>query len=414
MHIKQPCKERANNWENLPNIAILLQYLGREDLIELSKCCKSYRDTFESQVFKEMDLYIWRHNNKDIYSELRENYKIDKALEFMETGLGSKLKFIKEFNLDFKVDCNFAEKFVNLLPNVKTLYFIGINCEYSYPSGKDLEAIIKIMEHLEHAEFYDLGNTIRVYSSNMKIFPKSIKSIKISCDEIPVCNDNELLIYDTIDSSYINLHTLTILSNRMLHNLSSGMPNLQIVEIAPFDLDEFEFINFLKANTQLTKLYTRNFFYSGEMLKTILSSNFLEHWYEEGHFWIDAEVNSLPTNYSIKHLKICSSMPAPLDLQLINACKNLETLDIFYDCFNKLDLIKFERRINILKLSYGKLTLKAIKEIETLKLFNQVHLGIIPSIEKFIEEYNIDKLMNYKLIPLISGSCILKLVNTTN
>ncbi|KXN69155.1 hypothetical protein CONCODRAFT_8443 [Conidiobolus coronatus NRRL 28638] len=381
MNIKQPNEDQAASWEYLPNINDLLEYLDREDLMELSKCWKSY--------------------------------KLEKMLEFLKADLGSKLKFIKKFMLDNMVGCEFAEKLIKLLRNIKTLSIFGYVGACSL--GKGLTTILKGLEHLEHVDFYCIDDKIDDYSTKKQIFPKSIKSLKISYYGSSNYYNNEYLIYDTIDASYINLYSLTIVSNRMLQNLSLGMINLQEVEIIDFRLmDQSILLKFLKANPQIRKLNTNLSCYNEEVIKTVLSSKYIEYWCIDGIHWKGIEFNNLQPNYSIKFLEI-GDMPPPLILKIVNACKGLETID-FEPCRNidPIEWSKFERRINNLKLHDNNHLPRYFNEIDHSKQFNQVHIEYYQSIEKFKEDYNVDKLKNYKFVPLISRSCILKLVNKTD
>jgi hypothetical protein len=116
---------KATTWEYIPDTDTLVEYLGRRDLIELSKCCKSFRNQLERRVLENLSLYTWESNNKDIYEELRiineffEDYDLEKALEFLKNDLGSKLIFVKKFVLS----CKIWEVFTEILAN----YYLILN-----------------------------------------------------------------------------------------------------------------------------------------------------------------------------------------------------------------------------------------------------------------------------------------------
>ncbi|KXN69153.1 hypothetical protein CONCODRAFT_8441 [Conidiobolus coronatus NRRL 28638] len=413
MDIKQSNYDQAVNWEYLTNMSTLLRYLNGESLVELSKCCKRYRNQLEKRVLDNFSIYAWERNNMKTYRELKQSGKIEEVLEFMKTDLGSKIKFIKKLKLSYEVDCKFAEKLVKLLPDIKFLSLYGYD-DYDCSLGQDLTAVLKYMKHLEHLYISGIDETIDDYSTKKQIFPKSIKYLRIDVNHIIVSDygDGELSIYDTIDTSYINLYSLTIVSNRMIQNLSLGMPNLKELEIRDNGtLNQSKIVEFLKANRQLKKITTNFLNYDEEIIKTMLFSKYLEHWSTLSGSWKGIEINNLPSNYSIKYLKIYSDIPTSLTCKIVNSCKNLETLDTDSEYFNKLDLLKFKRRINVLNLSWGVPAFKAINEIDSSSLFNQVDLCRIYSIEKYIDGYNLDKLMNYKPVRLISGAYILKLIN---
>ncbi|KXN68281.1 hypothetical protein CONCODRAFT_9511, partial [Conidiobolus coronatus NRRL 28638] len=335
-----------------------------------------------------------------------------------------KLKLAQSVYLDCVVIKAFTQALVKLLPNIKALRFDG-NCDYSCDCDgewqQDLITVLSCIDGLEHVEIeYEALNNIRISTKN-QIFPKSLKSLIIRMHRSYEIYDKYLYLYDTIDSTYINLHTISIYSNRLLQNLSSGLPNLQKVEIEIVNLDKSKFIKFIKANPQLRNLDTRFWYYKEEMIKAVLSSIHLQHWLICGWTWEDTEVNNLPSNYSIKHLRISYDVPAPIALKIINACKSIKNLDL--SCYeyhlNSLEWSKFERRINILNLSYDKWTPNDIKEIDASRLFNSIHIERRYNIDEntiklYIDKINSFKLNNYKFIILTTKSFILELINKTN
>ncbi|KXN67114.1 hypothetical protein CONCODRAFT_19837 [Conidiobolus coronatus NRRL 28638] len=382
------------------------------DLIELSKCCKSYRKQLELRILESLDLHTWKDNNYQIYDELKESLKLEEVLEFLKTDLSSKLKFVKKFNLDCEIDCTFARIFVKLLPNIKSLRFEGFD-DFDCCLKEGSVSIIKDMEHLEHVFFRSIKEKISDYYIKKQIFPKSIKSVRSNCIFGSIFAEDELTIYEIIDASYISLCSLTILTNRMLQRLACGMPNLLEVAIEnKYTLDTSKLVVFLEANPQLRKLSIRLYRFSEEIFKYILSCKYLECLSVISDRWERLEINNLPSNYSIKYLKIYCEQFAPLTLHLINACNILKTLEFVHIReFYYLDWSKFKRRINILKLFGNSSGLGIINEIDNLKSFNQIHLKYDYSINEEICNYNLDKLNNYKLIRLISKDFIFKLIN---
>ncbi|KXN66743.1 hypothetical protein CONCODRAFT_11353 [Conidiobolus coronatus NRRL 28638] len=420
MYLKQLNKDQYASWKHLPDTNTLLEYLGRRDFIELSKCCKRYRNQLERRVLEKLHLGRWRDDNMEIYDELKDSKNSNKILEFLKTDLGRKLKFVNKFDLDIKVDCSFAEIFVKYLPNIKTLIWNDFS-EWDNEYEKNLITILNSVEHLKHVELCYGGTNPGNYSTKKQIFPKSLKSLNIYFyeDYYPyyfrdfgyydyVCT------YETLDNSYTNLHSLKIVSNRMLQNLSYGMPNLQEVKIQDVSkLDESKLVSFLKANPQIRKLETKYIKISVEILKTIISLKFLEYWYCHAWGWENI-FNSIPSNYSIKHLKINNPIPAPQILQLINSCKGLIILELeHYYKLRELNLAKLDIRVNKLKLPDNYFTSSIIKEFDSSRLFDQIHFYKDAPVEKLADKYNyiIYKLKNYKFIPLISGSWTLKLIN---
>jgi hypothetical protein len=412
MNIKQYNKDQTVNWEYLPDITTLLRYFERKELIELSKSCKRHRNQLEKRVFENLSLDAWCYDNWDIYYELKISRNYKKILKYMKTDLGRKIKFARKFTLGTKINYPFAKKFVKLFPNILTLELYE-NCQSSYFSERSLITVLKGMEHLEHVILNEFWVSIDEYRSKAQIFPKSLKSFKIYTEWDITCYDDKLMIYDTIDSSYKNLISLTIGSNRMLQNLSSGMPNLKELEIGEnFCWNNTKLVEFLKANPQLKKLNIYLNCYNQEIINIILSYKYLERWHIIYDDLNEIEINNFPSNCIIKYLKIDScQIPASLLMKIVKACKNVKTLEIMnHRHLKTLDWSKFKRRINILKLSYTSLSPNDIKEIDISRIFNQVHFKQ-HTFEKPIEEYDIGKLMNYKLISSRSKYCTLKLIN---
>jgi hypothetical protein len=418
MDNKQPKNDKDDSWKHLPDTDNLLVYLDRKDLIELSKCRKSYRNKLEQQVLENLNLDTWKSNNEDIYEELTESYKLENVLEFLKNDLDNKLKYVKKFALNCQVDYSFAQVFIKLLPNVKSLSFYGCECcictccDLDCTLGGHSENILKNMKHLEHIYFNGINGYIDECNPQNQIFPKSIKSLNIGKIHPDSYDEVHLFIYNTIDVSYVNLYSLTIVTNRMLQKLSSGMPNLKEVEIKYIDYwDKANIIAFLKANPQLKKLNIQYFTYNEEIFKIILSYQYLEHLNIKIGSCEGMEVNNLPPNYSIKYLQIYNSLSDTLALQVINACKNLEYLDLDGD----FDWLKVERRINKLKLIYNRyITNDTIIKIDCSRLFNSVNIELDTYNQDEINKIINFKLSNYKIIPYTAKACTLNLLNKTD
>lgn len=410
MGISQSKEDKSGIWLYLPNTVTLYQYLNRSDLIELSKCCKSYRNQLEHKVLENLDLNTWSSNNRDAYNDLMLSMKFNNIIGLLKSDLGDKLKYAKKVTLDCFIFPYISEYFVKLLPNIKSLKFSGSFKEYN----NHLQSLVATLNDLEYLEHVDLGYVWIPLNENYykeQLFPLSLKSLNFSrCyfDD----NKDGLMIHDTIDSRYTNLYSLEIVSNRMLQNLSCGMPNLQEVVINDiYNLDKLKLVDFLIANSQLKKINISCKECNDEIFKTILSSKYLEHFCINRINLEEMEANNLPLNFSIKYLDIYPEVPSALMLKFINACVNLETLDL-YDYWGSTDLnwLKLNRRINILKINNFDSTQWAIK-IDTSKSFDQVHIILYGSTKEFIDKYNIGKLKNYKFSYSESKFCKLKLIN---
>ncbi|KXN66739.1 hypothetical protein CONCODRAFT_11349 [Conidiobolus coronatus NRRL 28638] len=422
MDEKQVKINQSTSWEYVPDSDTLLEYLDRVDLVELSKCCKSYRNQLNNRIFENLSLGTWKNNNRDAYSELIKSCRLEKTLEFLKTDLDTKLKFVNSFTLNCEVDCDFAEVFVKLFPNIKALFIHGCGVCVCLCSGfscdlkEGLVTILKGMKRLEHLYLDYIQRYAFYWIVEEQFIPKSIKSLEFGSTGSYDSYDNGVdncIIYDNIYSSYINLYSLTIISNRMLQNLSFGMPNLQEVEISEYDsLDQSKILEFLRANPQLKKLNIGYIDYNKEILKTILSYRYLEHLSICSVYWEGIEVNDLPPNYSIKYLQISYWVSTPLNLQLINACKSIKTFELETNQkFEDLDWSKLERKINKLKLRYGRYTTNIIEEIDVLRIFNSIYIEPEPYTNDDFNKLINFKLNNYKIIPSTTKSYTLKLIN---
>jgi hypothetical protein len=399
------------SWEYFTNMTTLAQYLDRTNLINLSKCCKRYRRQLEPIVLENLDLTTWKNNNRTTYNELRNSGKYKKIAGILKTDLGKKLKFAKKVTLDCTINYSFSKKFLKLVPNIKSLRFVE-NCTDYCNHGIEIAIVIKGLKHLEHVDFQFILVSLSTSYSRKLIFPLSLKSLKTIQHSYFDGSVDRLMIHDTIGCIYTNLYSTSIVSNRMLQNLSYGMPNLLEVKIKDIDnLDKSKLVKFLKANPQLRKLENSFESYNADIFKSILSSKYLEHLYVYYGDFEGIQPNNLPSNYSIRFLKISCNISAPLVIQFINACKILETLD-FEHYYSLCDLYwsNFDRNINILKTSCYTFTIYSIGEIDALKLFNQIHIEQYGPVDQFIKNYNIDKLKNYKLVYSNSKYCNLKLI----
>ncbi|KXN65709.1 hypothetical protein CONCODRAFT_12625, partial [Conidiobolus coronatus NRRL 28638] len=84
MDTKQIKENQAITWEYIAGPDTLLEYLGRKELIELSKCCKRYRNQLMSRVFENLSLETWERNNKEFYYELKKSRRFEGALDSLK------------------------------------------------------------------------------------------------------------------------------------------------------------------------------------------------------------------------------------------------------------------------------------------------------------------------------------------
>ncbi|KXN66733.1 hypothetical protein CONCODRAFT_11342 [Conidiobolus coronatus NRRL 28638] len=415
MYKKLPNKNQAANWEYLPNINTIVKYLYRGDLMELSLCCKRYRNQLEHRVLEKLDLNVWKYNNWNTYNKLKETGKVARVLKFLKSDLDNKHKFIKKVTLESDIQVPFAKELNILLPNIKTLILHGDYFDNSV--GLGLITILKGLKNLEIVKLNRVWGPIIDFNTKRKTFPISIKSLVICDFPEYKFDDGILTIYDSIDHYFTNLYSLTIATNRVLQNLSYGMPNLREVELKDvYILKGSNIVAFLKANPQLEKLTTNFMNYNEEILKTILSIKNLKYWNICYGSWEEIKAYSLPSNYSINYLKLHDSIPAALTYKFTNACKTLETLDLGHYKLHEFNWSTFDRRIPILKISYNifkrkNINRKAIKSIDDSRKFNSIHTERESCVIEFIEKYGKNTLNNYKYIPSNTQSYIFKLIN---
>jgi hypothetical protein len=406
MNIKQTNEDQSGNWGYLPDTNTLFKYLGKKDIMELSKCSKLNRKQHEREVLKKLDQNNWDYNYRKIYYKSRESstLKVEKMLSLLEADLGCKLRFVKKFIFYYEISNIFAKEFIRLLPNIKELNFCICRIDSKLMLG--LKVILNGLTCLESVKFSSDWLIISDNVTKSLIFPKYLKRLEINSCLIYKNNYNILGLFDTIDNSYLKLYSLTIVSNRMLQNLSLGMPNLKEVEIYDYDcLDQSKIAEFLKSYPQLKKISTYAVDYNEEIVKAVLSSKCLERWSTYHGNWEGIEFNNLPSNNSIKYLEIFSDIPTSLIYKIINSCKSLQILYINYNTFIELDLLKIEERINLLKIGNCVRRIEYIIELGSSKLFNRVHINFYSTVEDLVEKYSIDKLKNYKLIPSAYKSC---------
>jgi hypothetical protein len=191
------------------------------------------------------------------------------------------------------------------------------------------------------------------------------------------------------------------------------MSNLQAVDIKAEGLDNAKIVKFLKYNPQLKKL-TICSCYNEQIFNIIFSYKYIEYLRICTESWREnvIEVGTLSSNHSIKFLTISRYTTDHLAFKLSNSCKNLKYFELEnYRYLYNLDWSKLERRVNSLKLSECSLSNNVISEIDNSKLFNQIRIKLDDFSENFIDDYNINKLNNYKFTHSISTTFNLELIN---
>ncbi|KXN69912.1 hypothetical protein CONCODRAFT_79093 [Conidiobolus coronatus NRRL 28638] len=404
---------KAANWQILPDISILCQYLSRNDLIELSETCKRIRKQFNSEILKKLNLstYGSKFSIRERINSSNFDEILNSLLNLLEEDLKNKLHLVKEIAIHWPFNDQYASRIVSLFPSIAKFQFSG---GFSYWSKIGLLTILNGMRHLEHVELSFHGYVKPSFSSKDIPFSKSLKSIKIYNLEVT----SELQsILDSIDSSYTNLTSLSITSNKMLQNLSIKMPNLkEVIILNNPSFDNSLILEFLKKNPQLAKLEIFFNQYTTELINAILSSKNLKYLVIQE--CIDLEIESFDNyhvNDSIEKIELGPGSIAGLASLLINNCQNAKTIELREFVIVESDLFSLKvlnQRISTLKFDFCSFYRAAscIQALDSLKNFNRATFIECNSIDDYYDYYEGDadsfisedifsNLSNYELIP---------------
>ncbi|KXN69918.1 hypothetical protein CONCODRAFT_18020 [Conidiobolus coronatus NRRL 28638] len=407
MEFNHSSEPYAVAWQFLPEASALCQYLNIDELIELSKSSKRYRKQIEKHIFKNLSLTSWLRNNEEILKELKHSRNYYKLLDIVKDELGSNLNLVKKFTFKEIFSLEPASEIINLLPNLDRISF---SPGYDEKEKFDLLELLSKIKNLEHAEFSATGNEENFRSYNDAIFPKSLRSLKV---HVPEFFWGEVSIFDNIDSSYVNLTTLDILSNKMLKSLSS-IPNLKEVRILQIgDLDNSSLIEFFKKNPQLTSLAMEYRPEDDALLQNILLLKSLTFFGIDGAYYYTPQYDSYPLNHSIKYLVLGSGIDKNIAIQLINACKGLEYVEFNCWYFYPIKNIKWDKltqRIKYLGFVFCEFEASYIKILDNLKFFDQAKIKQCYGSQE-IKDFNFGDLKNYSKLPWTNKEhnyCIIK------
>jgi hypothetical protein len=401
MEANRPDKSKIASWEYLPDKYTLLQYLTRNDIIKLGKCCKRYREQFERQIYNSLSLTSWLYSNKKIKEEMMHSGVYDKLLRILEEDMGNKLKLVEKFIFINIFRLDLASKILNLLPNVNFIEF-----SHSYTNRFEDESISFIYDrqNLEHIKFIEYHKNHNTLLNNGVVLPKSLKSLRVQFHPLSIY---ALPHFNSIDSSYTNLRVLDIPTSEMLENLTSTMPNLKEVGMLQlWGVYQSSVLNFIKINPQLEKLRLYRVTFE-KLVQTVLSLKHLTHLaiFKESYD-IDDNIE-YPANYSIKKLSFDSEYFGAKAIKIINSCKNLEILDTHkwntYE-FRHTKWSELKQNIKTLYFSYDSVdftnngTYSSIfKTLDELQLFDQVIMSL-KRFSKEVDDFCFYKLKNYKVV----------------
>ncbi|KXN66910.1 hypothetical protein CONCODRAFT_80355 [Conidiobolus coronatus NRRL 28638] len=256
---------------------------------------------------------------------------------------------------------------------------------------KSLIPILSDLRNLKHIKLHLKFNTIKHHDMGLyyELFSK-LKTIDIIG---PWSYKSRFVPFSVINSDFTNLTNLTIISNKILNNLSTHMPNLIQVKFLAypvFEFDKAKLKSFFNINPQLRRLIVSDEILNDEILKTIYSLKNLK--YLEISRARDAQIpQNLKgiINESIQHIKICKYFQ-PGDLELfLNSCTNLKIVEIdniqhFSDFeINLTSNNSKDRLINLLILKRSTWEFKSTLPNSILKYFSRLKLMRWENASKF-------------------------------
>ncbi|KXN66059.1 hypothetical protein CONCODRAFT_12171, partial [Conidiobolus coronatus NRRL 28638] len=213
----------VNTWVYLPEPKTLSQYFSNNDLIELSKTCKKYRNQLKSQVFRTI---IIPQNCGKLYDKInrsrKHHYKFNDVKNRLKIDLSECHHLVNQVIFKHSLTPQFVKNFFTLFPNISQ---VTIETK-SY----NLKCLIEILHNAKNLYYINLRvNSIDYESIKVKFhkFCKQLKSLKLF---VPYDLDETELKFDFIDINFSNLSYLTIVNNEVLAKLSNGHPSLKSVE----------------------------------------------------------------------------------------------------------------------------------------------------------------------------------------
>ncbi|KXN72179.1 hypothetical protein CONCODRAFT_69226 [Conidiobolus coronatus NRRL 28638] len=330
------------SWIDLPELVLctLSQYFNRNDVIKLSKVCKSYRNhlliqalrtitipSFEDYAIFNIDIGLFNTENiyEFIINSLRNDFK-------------GKYHLVKE--LIFKIDFpdNFSTEIFPLFPRITNLKILEYQ-EYSFNKLIDIlsssNCLDSIALKLRFPEFYILDDS--VYYN----FFYQLKSINLRVHRFMV--DLELP-FDVIDSNFSNLKSLSVVNQHMLTKLSGGLQSLKYVEfLGEYVFDKAILSTFFYNNSQIRKISISTGCFDKNVVNSILSLENLEHLELTSDMsFNDIDFSIMPENYSIKHITFKGICCKPDSISMIKLCRNLQT----YEAVSMICIIKYTKVIN--------------------------------------------------------------------
>jgi hypothetical protein len=382
------------SWIDLPELVLctLSQYFNRNDVIKLSKICKSYRKhlliqslrtitipSFEDYAIFNIDIGLF--NTENIYEFIINSLKND---------FNGKHHLVKE--LVFKIDFpdNFSTEIFSLFPRVSDLKILEYQ-DYSFNKLIDIlsssDCLDSIALKLRFPEFYILDDS--VYYN----FFYQLKSINLRVHRFMV--DLELP-FDVIDSNFSNLTSLSVVNQHMLTKLSGGLKSLKSAEfLGEYIFDKEILSTFFYNNSQLKRLSISSGCFDKNVVNSILALKNLEHLELTADMGFnDIDFSSTPENHSIKHITFKGVCCKQDSITIIKLCKNLQT----YEAVSMICIIKYTKVINT-----------KFPEINTLILSKAINVTGVKSFLKSVTNFDRVKFRNgFKLGELYKDLFVLE------
>jgi hypothetical protein len=394
----------GKTWEYLPDVVYnISQYLKKNDLIELSKVCKIYREQLRDEVFNSVVLLKRQTAVLRAYdNSLCRSEKFNLIAEELVLNLGRNISLVKEVKFLSLLPNYFIGKIFKLFSNINRVSILEGCSEFGL---KSLIPILSELRNLKQIKLHLKFNTIKRHDLSLyyELFSK-LNTIDIIG---PWSYRPNFVPFSVINSDFTNLTDLTIISNTALSNLSAHMPRLIQVKLLAypvFEYDKGKLKNFLNINPQLIRLVISDEVLNDEMLKTIYSLKRLRYLeiFRQRFTQIPQNLNNICSE-SIQHIKICRYFQ-PGDLKIfLNSCKNLKIVEIdniqHYSDF-EIDLISKNSKdifINLLILKRSSWEFRSTLPKSILKYFSKVRLMCWENASKF-NRRTLSKLNNWEFM----------------
>ncbi|KXN66060.1 hypothetical protein CONCODRAFT_12172 [Conidiobolus coronatus NRRL 28638] len=377
-------------WIYLPEPKTLSQYFNSNDLIELSKVCKKYRNQLKSQVLRTITI---PQDCGKLYDSgpSFSKYTFDYIMDYMKRDLFNNTHLVKEIMFQHCLTVQLTKDIFALFPKISRITISNRN-----HSLKALAEVLYDSNYLEHITLRANSKAYVSLSSKFTKFFKNLKSVKlIVFPEV----FSDTLQFDIIDSSFSNLRYLTIANNSMLTKLSNGFPSLVFVEFTEHYLfEKAELLKFIINNPQLKKLTIATDSLNCKITNSILRSNSLHELHlTKNTGYNEIDFTNCTENLNIKHLKYSGLIYNEIVIGIVKACKNLEAFEMCkssYRCLAQFRKIEKLLQTHTLLISYSDNAcnissfLSKLTKINNIKFINGCKLGEI--VDK-LQEYDNNK-----------------------